>query len=823
MASVASYVSDLGSSAPHQDGLQDIMQWYYYAAFRQSNDASSGEEASSNEQPVHSIPAPKSGDMRFGWNWLLMHADIVHSRLNERQRVTRRFVLQGTRYQLVCEDAPWEREDPGDTTLVIPRFVQQRIPTTMVEILAVERGTRRTPSPNDLIPVPSLDRLRLWGLVKMAQQRAAPEKELFTSLGPGKVFELRPEPRSKVPLQWVHVGPMAIPDELADTPSRKMDARWLLKTLNTVLATKYRSNTPGLQDCLAQVLSSSHDFGEAYGTLRPWWFLQAGISFTNLLGLMKARRQELRAQWDNAIRDFCITDARLPPRRVWDLFSNRVLHFHTLPRWPNKPAGYIPPVVWCISHGWVDPKHRITVRTKINGEEWLVPIPARTSLAHIRVELLNMGAQYVWLDVLCLRQEAFGPDSGPLEQLRVNEWATDLPTIGAIYQRQALTSMEWHTAPEAAVLGMQGKYVGSKDQPLDEVPCVTYFNGLGLAFDVSPASLNSERHWAHRVWTVQETSHSWLPGGLTGAVPPGAHAFFAEVRWIAACAQNERQAIRLMTDVRARHCGTEHDRINGLAHMLGCETLPLYVETLSVETTWAIRIKHLPAWLRADIFVQYAVDRPFALFVSWKRFLKDSPKFPFSDLDVRKEKHEGEQGDRELLHLLDGNELYTVGPGEYCQRGSAIGPCRVLRAMSRRGSDDGKQKHVEMEHLDEHGSLRAVLRFEGMHGVLIPGVDYMLLGFYSKWFERWRKWWVAIEVVGERDIGNGISAREGLKWAVLLMDKKEEKRVSRMDIGHRNTHVIYITGKDAMTRSRYSRQYLRAFRTRPVQIRRDTV
>lgn len=806
---------------PGQPTPQDIVQWYYYAVFNQENNDKNGSHVASNvESATHSIPVPRSSDQRFGWNWLLMHTGIVQSKLQHRQRATRRFVLDCTQYQSVCEDAPWEDEHNLYSTLVIPRYVQQRIPTAMVEILAVTRGEERVPSPNDLVPVPRIDRLRLWGLVKLAQQRVVPEEELFTSIGPGKVFVLRPEPRSTIPLQWVHKGPLAIPDSLADVPTSTISVGTLLKTLNKVLGTKYYLGMPGLRECLEQVLASSPDFGVAYGTIRPWWFLHSGLSFAQVPSLMRSRQRELRAQWDNAVRDFCITDARLPPRRVWDLFSNRVLPFHVLPRWPDRPAGYIPPVVWCVSHGWVEPTERTFVLTRINGEEWPVPIPAATSLAHVRVELLNMGAQYVWLDVLCLRQVS---DDAAREALREREWATDLPTLGCVYQRQPLRAREWRTAREAAAAGVLGEYVGSKDQPLDEVPCVTYFTGLGLPLDVAQRALNSARHWCHRVWTVQEASHCWLPGGLTGAVPAGAHAFFAEVRWIVACAQNERQAMRLMTDVRARHCTTEHDRINGLAHMLGCATLPLYSDRLSVESTWQIRIKHLPAWLRTDIFVQHAVDKPFALFVSWKRLLKDDPKFPYSDLDVRREKHTSEQNERELLHLLHDAELYTVNPGEYWQRGHAIGPCRVLQAVTNRSLEDARHSEVLLHHLDEQGSVRTTLRFAGMQGVLVPGVDYLLLGFYSKWYERWRKWWVAIEVVGERGLPNGGFVREGLKWAVLLMGKKEAKRVRSLSITRQDTRIVYITGKDALARTQHRREYLTAFGGRPPQMRRDTV
>ena len=36
---------------------------------------------------------------------------------------------------------------------------------------------------------------------------------------------------------------------------------------------------------------------------------------------------------------------------------------------------------------------------------WPVPIPVHTSLERVRIECLNLGAEYVWADVLCLRQK----------------------------------------------------------------------------------------------------------------------------------------------------------------------------------------------------------------------------------------------------------------------------------------------------------------------------------------------------------------------------------------------------------------------------------
>ncbi len=103
-------------------------------------------------------------------------------------------------------------------------------------------------------------------------------------------------------------------------------------------------------------------------------------------------------------------------QRAWDLYANRVV-----PSW----SGYTP---WGISHAWVDERDRVNVWSPINGYEWPVPIPRNANLDLIRIEMLNLGAHYVWLDVLCLRQEG-----GLSEDLRVQEWKIDVPTIGSVY------------------------------------------------------------------------------------------------------------------------------------------------------------------------------------------------------------------------------------------------------------------------------------------------------------------------------------------------------------------------------------------------------
>ncbi len=65
------------------------------------------------------------------------------------------------------------------------------------------------------------------------------------------------------------------------------------------------------------------------------------------------------------------------------------------------------------------------VLTPFNGRRWPVPIPKDTDLDLIRIEMLNLGAEYVWLDVLCLRQAG-----GEEEDARETEWKVDVPIIG---------------------------------------------------------------------------------------------------------------------------------------------------------------------------------------------------------------------------------------------------------------------------------------------------------------------------------------------------------------------------------------------------------
>ncbi|KAK0421706.1 hypothetical protein EV421DRAFT_1915732 [Armillaria borealis] len=94
----------------------------------------------------------------------------------------------------------------------------------------------------------------------------------------------------------------------------------------------------------------------------------------------------------------------------------------------DHQAECAPMIPLAISHVWVDGKDRMNVMTPINGYEWPVPMLRDANLDLIRIEMLNHGARYAWLDVLCLWQEG-----GKDEHLRMDEWKSDVPTIGYMY------------------------------------------------------------------------------------------------------------------------------------------------------------------------------------------------------------------------------------------------------------------------------------------------------------------------------------------------------------------------------------------------------
>ncbi len=271
---------------------------------------------------------------------------------------------------------------------------------------------------------------------------------------------------------------------LADTLCADLGVIGLLEKLNDTLRTSYsldtyetsedpftpqalagatfHRNAKHLHSLLERCIQRNNDFGTAYACLRRFWYDFATIDFKHEL---RRREEEDRRRRQN-VRGR-ITTPDIPPRRVWDLYANRVV-----PYWVGWALPY------GISHAWMEDTERVDVWTPINRYEWPVPIPKDTSLDLIRIEMLNLGVQYAWLDVLCLRQAG-----GLREDLREEEWKVDVPTIGYVYQRSR------------------------------KVVC--YFSGLGRPLNLKPGDFESNRFWFNRAWTLQEISEHMIIGGET--------------------------------------------------------------------------------------------------------------------------------------------------------------------------------------------------------------------------------------------------------------------------------------------------------------------
>ncbi|EKM57007.1 uncharacterized protein PHACADRAFT_194584 [Phanerochaete carnosa HHB-10118-sp] len=600
---------------------------------------------------------------------------------------------------------------------MVPRFVNPQIPGFQTDPVTEAECTRAT----------------VRGSIQMATAGIVPTHNIFWSMcsGPGEIYTLTPLTPSTVPLQCVHIGQGAIPNALADIPCNLLPIDDLLAKLNNVLGTSYTLDTPGVRDCLEYAVSSSCDFGEVYGTLHlEWSGWRKPEDSAAALTRMKRRCDEVQERRDNSICDHSIQDSQIPPQRVWDLHSNRVLPFHVMPRAHREHKDWLPNDLWMVSHSWV---HEQDCERR-----WLVLILCGTSLNHICIELLNMGAT-----------------------ARLEEWKLDVPTIGHIYQA-------WP----------------------DERPCITYFNGLGLLFNPSPAVVESDRHWFNHVWTVQETRRRWLPGGLTATPHVNSPGFFSRLEDVFQSLWSF-DAIQAM---RNRHCTTDLDRIAGLAYFLECLTLPLYDRSASSESAWTLLIKHMSAEWRTSLFCQYKSDVTFGLFISWARFLglRSQPVTRFF---------------WGSLKLVDSLDIHTNDPGQYYDFLSATKLCYVVSPPDNTHQGSRPQA-LQLHFYDRADPITVQVSATRTHGCLVPHVPYRFLtsvGLLSGIAA-----WVAVEAVGERDL-QGEKALEVIKWGIILMDEDEGKRLRKLGLGNEDATVVYLSGEEALTRSGHVDKYIEAF------------
>ena len=379
--------------------------------------------------------------------------------------------------------------------------------------------------------------------------------------------------KRRYPRSWT-----VLPYELANLPCDTITPHILLTWLNTIFDTNLTLSSRA-DVCLSEFIHDGCDLGTIYGYVRPWW---NGIKPAGGLETFDSLRSGIRNQMQDdyklrteAMVGNHITKSDIPPRRVWDLYANRVLPYHAIR--PEKSCGtgphgtitYLPRNLWSVSHSWRPSSERQSVLTTINGKAWRVPIPKGTTLNAIREELLILGAEYVFLDVLCLRQkDELLPE---MEGIRKKEWRLDIPTIGNIYNSNR-----------------------------DERPVVVYFNGLGLPFQDGPLDPSDNFHWFNRVWTLQETPRKIIFGGLQhkqGVVNfqdprtqvEGVSGVILDQ--LRKSSETSGDIAILINAISSRTCSNPVDEVACLAYLLYCHKLPIYDADMSAEVAWSLLVE----------------------------------------------------------------------------------------------------------------------------------------------------------------------------------------------------------------------------------------
>ena len=351
-----------------------------------------------------------------------------------------------------------------------------------------------------------------------------------------------------------------------------------------------------IQNDVCYFVACNYDFGLAYAAARVAWahFNETSVDCNGV--------SVYRGQWHKHARmldegrlqaikidspggqELIVSPYSIMPRRLWDLISNRVVDFRMLHAAQSTTGITTTPTFWAVTHGWTSDMTPIC--TAINQYQWPVPFPKDISLESVRSELLTLGAEYVWIDVLCLRQKS---EVDYLEKLRVEEWKLDVPTIGNVYR--AATNI------------------------------VRYFNGLGVPFRTQ--GWDGPRHWLQRAWTLQEIAdeNTTINGGiprdegkvllntsgevlgkvikLRSALRPVLE-LAAQVDCASGC-----ELYELAREMSRRHATQPVDKLAGLFYLLRTTKLPCYDAKKTSEDIWKQCFYLLPLEQKAQILFTF--------------------------------------------------------------------------------------------------------------------------------------------------------------------------------------------------------------------------
>ena len=386
------------------------------------------------------------------------------------------------------------------------------------------------------------------------------------------------------------------------------DVDELLSFLNMYFDTKISRSKLGVEDVLRYLVDQGYKFGDVCAYMHYVWprTPELGLMWLdvweraskkidvweNFLTLER-RGEEYERQRQKSLRDDTIHEPDLiKPRRIWDLYAHRVVPIqfstigadykslargHTVPTHDYRSHIPFTPRYHPVSHSWTEDVS--PVDTPVNAYEWPVPLPRGVTLEAVRNELLNLGAQYVWLDVVCLRQES--SDSAH-EDLRTKEWKIDVATIGKVHQ----------ASPS-----------------VDNV--IRYLNGLGKVF--RRYGWHDKRHWSQRAWTLQEVNGEYIEAGLPEGVKDildetddngtklRDHLHTHEIKLPSQQikppflpGEEARPKLRdFISAMKGRHSQNPVDKISGLSTLLECSVLPSYSNNEPEEDAWARLLRHV--------------------------------------------------------------------------------------------------------------------------------------------------------------------------------------------------------------------------------------
>jgi len=364
-----------------------------------------------------------------------------------------------------------------------------------------------------------------------------------------------------------------------------------------------------IQNDVHYLINQGYDLGLAYAAARVAWmqFNDSDFNVAVHRGQWLAKATQLDEVRERAIymddtgQELIKSPYRIMPRRIWDLKSNRVVEFQMLHSdflaREYQSGGIIdvekapPPPFWAITHSWTNEMSPVT--TSINQYQWPTPLPRDLDLEHgVRRELLNKGAEYVWLDVLCLRQDSTANDT------KHDEWRLDVPTIGNIYR---------------AAVGI-----------------ARYFNGLGQPF--STTGWDDPRHWLCRAWTLQEirSENTTYNAGISTNTSGLAHIIMNTKGRVGRKVTTLRQALHpivklaaqadslsgcsvyeLVQQMAKRHATQPTDKVAGLFYLLRTTQLPTYDAGISDRNVWGRCFHMLPFERKIEILFDfpYGADR----------------------------------------------------------------------------------------------------------------------------------------------------------------------------------------------------------------------